>query len=335
MMVQEALAAGIASSAEMGNPTIRLLVTMSDLATLSRWVAWQQEDRSGGKPTKVPYSPSGCGKAKADDPGTWGTRAAAEARAVTLPRPYGSGGVGIELGDLYSNDIAIGGIDLDTCCEAGAPLAAWAVDVVRRFASYTETSPSGTGAKVFFHYRPSFLPKLRDEGLIGPTGYGRQFKRGGGEHPPAIELYLGNRYFAVTDQQLPDATPEVRRVSLDDLVWLLKVAGPSFARTKPDGGGRDDSRSAIAFANGIAMRRAGLSYDDMVSALRADPETADWVREKGLPYGERELRRIWDRGAQPDWLSRAQRNKEGNLRSNLANAILTLREAPELGEAFA
>jgi len=36
-----------------------------------RWAAWRTELR-GDKATKVPYSPNG-GKAKADDPSTWGT----------------------------------------------------------------------------------------------------------------------------------------------------------------------------------------------------------------------------------------------------------------------
>ena len=62
-------------------------------------VAWQTEDRPGGKPTKVPYAPDGR-KAMADKPRTWGSRAEAQARAARLARPYGDGGVGFELGDL-------------------------------------------------------------------------------------------------------------------------------------------------------------------------------------------------------------------------------------------
>ena len=52
------------------------------------------------------------------------------------------------------------------------------------------------GVKVFFTINPSDLPALRR--AMG-TDHGRQFKReSSGGHPPAIELYLSNRYFAVT-----------------------------------------------------------------------------------------------------------------------------------------
>src|SRR5262249_1608187 len=59
-------------------------------------------------------------------------------------------------------------------------------------------------------------------------------------------------------------------------------------------GGGDHSRSAIAFRKGIVLRREGKTFEGMSAALRADSETADWVREKGDAHGGRELRRIWD-----------------------------------------
>lgn len=53
-------------------------------------------------------------------------------------------------------------------------------------------------------------------------------------------------------------------------------------------------------ALGSALKGAGWSFDDMVRALRAHPDTAEWVAEKGDAAGQRELRRIWDRSAAPD-----------------------------------
>ncbi len=73
----------------------------------------------------------------------------------------------------------------------------------------------------------------------------------------------------------------------------------------------------------------------MVEALHTDPETADWCREKGDPNGGRELRRIWDKAADYAWLAHCQYNKDGNLRSNLVNTLVALREAPALREMFA
>jgi len=311
------------------------------LADRRLWVAWQQQDRPGGKPTKVPYGPHGR-QARANDPRTWGTRHEAEAWAATLPRPYDLGGIGIELGEL-GNGTSLGGVDLDSCCGPGGPLVAWASSVVARFASYTETSPSGRGVKVFFLYSTADLVALRVGGLIDTgdgakrkAGFGRQFKRSSGDHPPAIELHLGNRYFAVTNQQLADVPAALRLVSRDDLMWLLCEAGPAMA-AKPataSVGAVDGSRSAAAYRKAAALRRAGKTFSEMVAALRADPETASWVREKGDAAGGRELRRIWEKTAPDAWLEHCQRNDKGVPRSNLANAALALRESAALGDLF-
>lgn len=59
---------------------------------------------------------------------------------------------------------------------------------------------------------------------------------------------------------------------------------------------RDTSRSGSAFRLGLAACRAGKTYEQMCAALRADPDTADWVRDKGDLHGERELKRIWEKG---------------------------------------
>ena len=84
-------------------------------ATVPRWVGWREEPRSDdpSKKTKVPYSPTQGGKAKANDPTTWGTRAQAEELEKRIVNGRG-GGVGIQLGDL-GGGTWLSGIDLDTC----------------------------------------------------------------------------------------------------------------------------------------------------------------------------------------------------------------------------
>ena len=212
------------------SPAGLMPVTHADLAPVPRWVAWQEQDRPdakpGDKPTKVPYAPDGR-KARADDPRTWGTRAAAERCAALLPRPYDLGGIGIELGRA-DDGRWLAGVDLDTCRvpETGG-VERWALAVAERLDSYTEVSPSGTGLKAFFLLDPADVPKLR--AAMG-TDHGKQFKRGGGEHPPAIELHISNRYFAVTGEHLAGTPDELRPVPLDALLWLLREFGPAFAR---------------------------------------------------------------------------------------------------------
>jgi len=323
-------------------------LSLSGLAPFARWVAWQTEGRGPkGKPTKVPYSPAGS-KAKADKPSTWGTREAAESRAALLPKPFGSGGVGIELGDHDGH--AVAGIDLDTCRDESGTIAPWANVVLERFATYAEVSPSGAGLKLFFTYDPVDAVAIRR--AMG-TATGRKWCKKGGEHPPGIELYICGRFFAVTGQRHADAPEEMRRIALADVLWLIEVAGPAMAvddddeadaaiaaqergpdrpSRKRDMVGRDRSRSAAALRAGAQLRRGGKTFEEMVEAMVLDPETCTWTEEKGLANGKRELRRIWDKAGEDAWKEGWQVNDEGRPRSNLANALHALRHAPEAAE---
>jgi hypothetical protein len=257
-----------------------------------RWVAWRNEQR-GTKPTKVPYGANG--KAKADDPATSMTRAAAAEKARRIVN--GGGGVGIQLGDLGA-DLFLAGLDLDSCLKEGI-LAAWAGRVLDVVGSYAETSPSGSGIKVFFYVgHEDVRPFLN---LLGLPADGWGCRRGipgedSRDHGPAIEVYLNRRYFAVTANRWP-AAPETLRLldaeTLDALALLIPLAGTQ----NTDSSGGDTSRSGAAFREGIGLRRAGKTYEEMVAALRTDPVTAEWTHEKGEPNGQRELKKIWNKAA--------------------------------------
>jgi len=289
-----------------------LPVTLETLAARPLWVAWRAEEREPGKPvTKVPYSPRG-GRARADDPATWGTRDGAEDRARLLPRKFGAGGVGLELADL-GDGYHLGGIDLDSCRNESGALTPWAVEVVDRLATYAEVSPSGTGVKAFFKYLTADLPEHR--AAMG-TDHGKSWKAGTGPHPPAIELHLGNRYFAVTGEHLAGTPAELATIPAEAIRWLIREAGPSFAAggaaspTKPAKGAesagdiaarieeaaalwpslarrwggdwdglQDQSRSARAFALGAALKAAGFDRTDIEAALKAHPDTCEWASE--------------------------------------------------------
>ena len=176
------------------------MITTNDLAPLPRWVGWRNERRNEDI-TKVPYDPASGRRAEANDPSTWSTRERAEVWAQRNVNGQG-GGIGLQLGDL-GNGRAIGGVDLDRCRDPDGTFTSWALDVLRELDSYTEISPSGTGAKVYFQYDAAALGNLRDRDLIGKGKFGRQFKQAAGKHAPGLELHLSNRYFAVTGQRLP------------------------------------------------------------------------------------------------------------------------------------
>lgn len=271
----------------------------AELANAALWVGWRYEERNG-KQTKVPVNARTGGGAMSNEPGTWGTRAAAE----TCVKTRNLSGIGINLADI-GGGFALVGIDLDTCrSNVNGDITDWAREVIERIASYTEVSPSETGYKVFFKMRvedrDAIIAAIR--AVKGGEGDGIKWTGGAGEHPPAIELFARRRYFTVTEEHL-EATPcELRVVDADTVRWVMAVAGPALAGRHPVGiKGReekptDESRSGAAYRKGLAMRRAGSSFEEMCTALRADPdpEVIAWVREKGEARAGRGLRRIWE-----------------------------------------
>jgi hypothetical protein len=224
-------------------------------------------------------------------PTTWGARDQAEQWLDRLEKPCDLFGTGLVL-TAVDAERHLAGIDLDTC-RFGGNLADWAIEIIERFGTYAEVSPSGAGVKIFFLMRASG----REEGLAevraaggDPKREGTKWALGTGErHPPAIELFLGKRYFAVTHQRIEGSPEELRIVGTEDVRWLVREAGPAFLRQlagrNGDGRPRDDSRSAVAVRKGLELVRVGAGYDQMCEALRANPETALAGMQATAPAG--------------------------------------------------
>jgi hypothetical protein len=273
-----------------------LKLTIRALAQLPIWVGWRIEIRNG-RPVKIPYNPGNGRRAEADNPGTWRHRASAESWSSNSD----GDGVGLMLAGV--GDFHLGGIDLDTCRDKSGVIADWAREIIDRFASYTEISPSGAGLKIFFAIAKNDYD--RTGAIFGSDGngerYGRAFKNGGGAgegKSPGIEVYRGLRYFTVTENVYGD-NDELRCIDLADLKWLIGEVGPKFAGGGSAGGDkhRDESRSAAAWRAVWPMIKRGASYEKMREALlnHKVADVREWARTKGMAGGERELRRIYDR----------------------------------------
>jgi predicted P-loop ATPase len=315
------------------------MTALQALADEPRWVAWRFADR-GGKLTKIPYAPDG-GKAKANNPSTWGIREAAESRAKKIVNGRG-GGIGIQLGDLGA-DIHLGGIDLDSCISEDGELASWAAEILSAIPTYTERSPSGRGLKMFFYTSSEDVRRFLDRIGVPANALGtRRSAPGhdGRDHGPAIEIYLGARYFTVTEDSWPGAPDKLATLDAASLNRLALLIPPTKTTAGNSQNGADNSRSAIAFRMGLLMRKAGCSFDEFCQAVRTDPQTAAWYAEKGLANGERELHRIWQnataktRAAAPEWISGTQYDRRYEPRPNLYNAMLCLREDTRICDLF-
>jgi primase-polymerase (primpol)-like protein len=138
------------------------------LKQYDHWVCWRLETRDG-KRTKSPYDPRTGYGAKAGDPSTWVDFDTALAAYTN----GGYDGIGFE----FHTDDLVCGIDLDDCRDSvTGELDEWAQQIVDRFNTYTEISPSQTGVKLF---------------LKGKKPKGRNRK----DH---IEIYDNARFFCVT-----------------------------------------------------------------------------------------------------------------------------------------
>jgi hypothetical protein len=200
----------------------------SSISDMPRWVDWRREVRDG-KITKLPYVPFGSKMlASANDPLTWGTREQASEHGPSIA----ADGIGVQLGQI-DDEWSLGGIDFDSCIDPiSRQIAPWAADIIRRLKSYTEVSPSGTGLKLYFLYSNTYLTALHK--VMGGAKHGKQFKPASeDEHGPSIEIYISNRYFAVTNDAVVGCPTEIHKVFLDDLIYLIRVAGPAFVGKEP------------------------------------------------------------------------------------------------------
>jgi AAA domain len=274
---------------------VRQAPTLADLADSKRWVVWCEEEktRTDGSTylTKIPYDPNSNGQARVPtEPSTWGTREQAEQRWDELRRSDDdNGGVGIVLGELAGGNLLMG-IDLDRCFKQNGNIFSWAVEVLDRFKTYAEVSPSGEGIKLFFLIAASDIEPVKQ--LLGKT---RKSFAAGKHREIAIDRA---RYYAVTDDRFNHSPTTLRTVSRADIRWLIEEAGPNFLdrhnKSKPSvagAQGRDQSGSGFGFRFMCDRGAAGDSYAEARAALRADTGAAgEWARR----VDERQLERAWD-----------------------------------------
>src|SRR5262249_12914282 len=142
----------------------RLPEALGPLTVENRWVLWRWEQAANKKTgelnwTKVPYrSVAPQQRAKANDPTTWGTNK----EALRVWQRGQSDGIGY---CLFGGDI--GAFDLDHCRdpETGS-LAAWAVELIERVASYTEITVSGSGLRILGYARGDKIHRKQHDGDV-------------------------------------------------------------------------------------------------------------------------------------------------------------------------
>lgn len=195
----------------------------AELRERPQWVAWRFVVRDGdGKPTKVPYAPAAGRRASSTEPQDWTDLHGAERYRDVA----GLDGIGF----VFCADDPYAGVDLDHCRDPGTgAIEPWAQEIIDQLDSYTEVSPSGTGAHII---------------VRGSLPSGRRRKG-------HVEMYDSGRYFTVTGCHLP-GTPTTINDRSEALASL-------YARVFP---GASDER-----ANGHMASVAGTVSDEDVLQL--------------------------------------------------------------------
>jgi hypothetical protein len=188
----------------------------ADLTAEPAWVLWRYEWREGkgerpGAWTKVPYAPSGRGRASSTDPSTWG----ALEEAWDILGQGGFDGVGF----VFDPARGFFGVDLDAK-EGGergpvfnpdGDLAPWAAEIVGALETYAERSVGGAGLHIIGRGK---LPEGRRR--AGP-----------------LEMYDAGRFFTVTGDALPGRPAEVRDVGAA-LAFVHRAAFTPSAPIPPE-----------------------------------------------------------------------------------------------------
>ena len=180
----------------------------AELRALPQWVCWQAEwKEERGKFSKIPLNPNTGREAKSNSPSTWGTYADALRLFNQEPSIHG---VGFEFSaqDPYTF------IDLDDARDpVTGELNDTTKEIIVKFNSYTEISPSGTGIRI----------------VIEAEAVGANKRRG------KIELYSAGQYATLTGNVLEAHTRvEKRQAELADFYQLIFGAEePSKHKPKP------------------------------------------------------------------------------------------------------
>jgi len=184
-----------------------------EMRVLPCWVAWRWERRDG-KWTKPPIDPLTGNSLDATGPDSWMTFD----KARELARRHGDG-IGLALGEKGSRSGFVPP-DIDHCIDDQGNVDHRALDLVKRFDSYTERTPSGRGLRIWVRGKKPGdrckAPSHKDKFLA------------------SIELYEYSRYLTVTGRKIENSPSAVatRQMALDELYGaMFRTGGKTIKAT--------------------------------------------------------------------------------------------------------
>lgn len=179
-----------------------------ELRQRPQWAVWRRGPRrADGRYDKLPYTPQTGALAKSNDPSTWGSYE----QAVTAYAQQGYAGIGYML--MADDPFVV--VDIDHCRHpATGELTPDAFALVARLDSYTEVSPSGTGAHIFVRATP---PTSRN--VVKP-----------------YEVYVANHFITLTGQHVTQTPATIEDRQQEFGRWYQETFGgsPESSHPTPD-----------------------------------------------------------------------------------------------------
>ena len=212
------------------------------LKVAPQWVCYRRD--------KTPVDPKSGQAAKANDPNTWGTFEQA-VRHFEKHKQNGIAGIGRE----FSFYDAFCGLDLDHCRNPQTgEIEAWAREIVERFASYTEISPSGTGLHIWI------------KGKLPPGADHQKNLPGGGK----IEVYDCLRYFTVTGHHVKGTPATVQDRDKELKSFYAQVIAKPKAPPKSAGPGPTLSLADSEIIEKARSAQNGNKFDRLMQGDTSD-----------------------------------------------------------------
>jgi hypothetical protein len=246
-----------------------------ELKDLPQWVVWRSEWRHDDW-TKVLHTTGG-GSASSTDPATWTTFAL----ALEAYRAGDFDGIGL----VHRHTDNLTALDLDKCRDSDTGLVLpWALEIVERFGTYSEITPSSTGLRVYcYGTKPGRRCKKSAAKVYGKAA-------GAG----VIEMYdgltrdgkQGGRFLTITGHKLADSPGIIneRQTEIDGLYYHV------FGKT--------EDNSAPAGGNGMVNTSHALTEEqiaDLLARARAIPDADLLDRARGFKNGD-DFSALYDRG---------------------------------------
>lgn len=229
----------------------------AELTTIPQWCTYKLE-QVNGRSTKVPYQTSGR-MASSTNPNTWTSYDAA------MDAVSGYNGLCFML--ARENGIVF--IDLDHSIREDGTIETWALEIVKRFDSYTERSQSGRGLHI----------------LIKGVKPGDRCRSG--KCPHDVEIYSHSRQCCITGDILDGHdTIEERQDELDRLYReIFGVEEPTVSVLPPPTNLSDEEviRKAMSAKNGKVFEAlwngstAGYNGDDSSADMALADILAFWI----------------------------------------------------------